>query len=200
MILGSHVQVWFLQRRFHKDILLNPVLVLSFCPDLSSKHGQLGTATRELLFLLDGSSLAHKACGGTVWAGLGVGWGSRSEVGCSTQTRVLSFSYSHRHLTPRSRASLIHKVTFGHTECETQVSYTPPESYIQMSLTNTQSLPHTPKFSLAESFSHTVSCTQGLALITSFRPSFYSLLGEGRQAGVSSSLPVPIGPVSHCPP
>nr|KAF6476871.1 von Willebrand factor A domain containing 5B2 [Rousettus aegyptiacus] len=53
-------QVWFLQRRFHKDILLNPVLVLSFCPDLSSKHGQLGTATRELLFLLDGSSLAHK--------------------------------------------------------------------------------------------------------------------------------------------
>nr|XP_028699728.1 von Willebrand factor A domain-containing protein 5B2 isoform X9 [Macaca mulatta] len=53
-------QVWFLQRRFHKDILLNPVLVLSFCPDLSSKPGHLGTATRELLFLLDGSSTAHK--------------------------------------------------------------------------------------------------------------------------------------------
>ncbi|XP_038318852.1 von Willebrand factor A domain-containing protein 5B2 isoform X2 [Canis lupus familiaris] len=53
-------QVWFLQRRFHKDILLNPVLVLSFCPDLSSKPGHLGTATRELLFLLDGSSVAHK--------------------------------------------------------------------------------------------------------------------------------------------
>ncbi|XP_036707322.1 von Willebrand factor A domain-containing protein 5B2 isoform X9 [Balaenoptera musculus] len=53
-------QVWFLQRRFHKDILLNPVLVLSFCPDLSSKPGHLGTATRELLFLLDGSSMAHK--------------------------------------------------------------------------------------------------------------------------------------------
>ncbi|XP_023116112.1 von Willebrand factor A domain-containing protein 5B2 isoform X2 [Felis catus] len=53
-------QVWFLQRRFHKDILLNPVLVLSFCPDLSSKPGNLGTATRELLFLLDGSSIAHK--------------------------------------------------------------------------------------------------------------------------------------------
>ncbi|TKC52864.1 hypothetical protein EI555_003446 [Monodon monoceros] len=58
-------QVWFLQRRFHKDILLNPVLVLSFCPDLSSKPGHLGTATRELLFLLDGSSMAHKACGST---------------------------------------------------------------------------------------------------------------------------------------
>ncbi|XP_077610588.1 von Willebrand factor A domain-containing protein 5B2 isoform X2 [Crocuta crocuta] len=53
-------QVWFLQRRFHKDILLNPVLVLSFCPDLSSTPGNLGTATRELLFLLDGSSIAHK--------------------------------------------------------------------------------------------------------------------------------------------
>nr|XP_031308184.1 von Willebrand factor A domain-containing protein 5B2 isoform X3 [Camelus dromedarius] len=53
-------QVWFLQRRFHKDILLNPVLVLSFCPDLSSKPGHLGTASRELLFLVDGSSVAHK--------------------------------------------------------------------------------------------------------------------------------------------
>nr|XP_039334631.1 von Willebrand factor A domain-containing protein 5B2 isoform X1 [Saimiri boliviensis boliviensis] len=53
-------QVWFLQRRFHKDILLNPVLALSFCPDLSSKPGHLGTATRELLFLLDASSTAHK--------------------------------------------------------------------------------------------------------------------------------------------
>ena len=50
---GSRAQVCFLQRRFHKDILLNPVLVLSFCPDLSSKPGHLGTATRELLFLLD---------------------------------------------------------------------------------------------------------------------------------------------------
>ncbi|XP_057595514.1 von Willebrand factor A domain-containing protein 5B2 isoform X3 [Hippopotamus amphibius kiboko] len=53
-------QVWFLQRRFHKDILLNPVLALSFCPDLSYKPGHLSTATRELLFLLDGSSGAHK--------------------------------------------------------------------------------------------------------------------------------------------
>ncbi|XP_045439702.1 von Willebrand factor A domain-containing protein 5B2 isoform X3 [Pipistrellus kuhlii] len=53
-------QVWFLQRRFHKDILLNPVLMLSFCPDLSSQPGHLGTATRELLFLLDGSAAAHK--------------------------------------------------------------------------------------------------------------------------------------------
>ncbi|XP_055480945.1 von Willebrand factor A domain-containing protein 5B2 isoform X2 [Psammomys obesus] len=53
-------QVWFLQRRFHKDILLNPVLVLNFCPDLSSKPGHLSAATRELLFLLDGSAAGHK--------------------------------------------------------------------------------------------------------------------------------------------
>ncbi|XP_075411985.1 von Willebrand factor A domain-containing protein 5B2 [Tenrec ecaudatus] len=53
-------QMWFLQRRFHKDILLNPVLMLSFCPDLSTTPGHLGTATRELFFLLDGSSAAHK--------------------------------------------------------------------------------------------------------------------------------------------
>ncbi|KAM8770622.1 von Willebrand factor A domain-containing protein 5B2 isoform 2-T2 [Rhynchonycteris naso] len=59
-------QVWFLQRRFHKDILLNPVLMLSFCPDLSSKPGHLGIVTRELLFLLDDSCLAHKACGDAI--------------------------------------------------------------------------------------------------------------------------------------
>lgn len=67
--------MWFLQRRFHKDILLNPVLVLSFCPDLSASPGHLGTATRELLFLLDGSSTAHKARGAP-W-----GW-PRAWVGC----------------------------------------------------------------------------------------------------------------------
>ncbi|XP_054983413.1 von Willebrand factor A domain-containing protein 5B2 isoform X3 [Sorex araneus] len=53
-------QVWFLQRRFHKDILRNPVLLLSFCPDLSARPGHLGTATRELLFLVDSSAVAHK--------------------------------------------------------------------------------------------------------------------------------------------
>nr|XP_038944213.1 von Willebrand factor A domain-containing protein 5B2 isoform X8 [Rattus norvegicus] len=53
-------QVWFLQRRFHKDILLNPVLVLNFCPDLSAKPGHLNAATRELLFLLDSSGAVHK--------------------------------------------------------------------------------------------------------------------------------------------
>ncbi|XP_043860719.1 von Willebrand factor A domain-containing protein 5B2 isoform X6 [Dromiciops gliroides] len=53
-------QVWFLQRRFHKDILLNPVLVLSFCPDLSSGALDPGSATREFLFLVDGHGATYK--------------------------------------------------------------------------------------------------------------------------------------------
>nr|XP_020861212.1 von Willebrand factor A domain-containing protein 5B2 isoform X2 [Phascolarctos cinereus] len=53
-------QVWFLQRRFHKDILLNPVLVLSFCPDLSSGSPDLGSATREFLFLVDSQGVTYK--------------------------------------------------------------------------------------------------------------------------------------------
>lgn len=95
MTLGSHVQVWFLQRRFHKDILLNPVLVLSFCPDLSSKPGHLGTATREFLFLLDGSSVAHKACGGHSvgrtrgWWGSGLRWAA-----ACAHTRSLSHTHT----------------------------------------------------------------------------------------------------------
>ena len=97
MHLGSHVQVWFLQRRFHKDILLNPVLMLSFCPDLSTKPGHLGTATRELLFLLDGSSAAHKACGGVVWAGLG--W-----VGCSSRAHTHTPSLIHSRALPDSKS------------------------------------------------------------------------------------------------
>ncbi|XP_056675877.1 von Willebrand factor A domain-containing protein 5B2 isoform X2 [Monodelphis domestica] len=53
-------QVWFLQRRFHKDILLNPVLVLSFCPDLSSGALDPGSATREFLFLVDSHGATYK--------------------------------------------------------------------------------------------------------------------------------------------
>lgn len=94
MTWGSYAQVWFLQRRFHKDILLNPVLVLSFCPDLSSKPGHLGTATRELLFLLDGSSVAHKACGGEARVGLGAG---RGAVGLRVAEGSLSKIHAHMH-------------------------------------------------------------------------------------------------------
>ncbi|XP_038601094.1 LOW QUALITY PROTEIN: von Willebrand factor A domain-containing protein 5B2 [Tachyglossus aculeatus] len=53
-------QLWFLQRRFHKDILFNPVMVLSFCPDLGSAPPDPCAATREVLFLLDRTGAAYK--------------------------------------------------------------------------------------------------------------------------------------------
>ncbi|XP_036410870.1 von Willebrand factor A domain-containing protein 5B2 [Megalops cyprinoides] len=45
----------FVRKRFHKDILCNPVLMLNFCPDLLSEPAELHRATRELLFLIDRS-------------------------------------------------------------------------------------------------------------------------------------------------
>uniref|UniRef100_A0A6I8NF36 von Willebrand factor A domain containing 5B2 n=1 Tax=Ornithorhynchus anatinus TaxID=9258 RepID=A0A6I8NF36_ORNAN len=53
-------QLWFLQRRFHKDILFNPVMALSFCPDLRSDPPDPGAATREVLFLLDRAGAMYK--------------------------------------------------------------------------------------------------------------------------------------------
>ncbi|XP_018608680.2 von Willebrand factor A domain-containing protein 5B1 isoform X2 [Scleropages formosus] len=45
----------FVRKRFHKDILCNPVLMLNLCPDLLSEPVELHHATRELFFLLDRS-------------------------------------------------------------------------------------------------------------------------------------------------
>ncbi|KAM4041441.1 von Willebrand factor A domain-containing protein 5B2 isoform 2-T5 [Anomaloglossus baeobatrachus] len=48
-------QVNFVRRRFHKDLQLNPVLMLNFCPDitaLSSLSSDLPTITREVLFIV----------------------------------------------------------------------------------------------------------------------------------------------------
>uniref|UniRef100_A0A3Q2CHJ6 von Willebrand factor A domain-containing protein 5B1-like n=1 Tax=Cyprinodon variegatus TaxID=28743 RepID=A0A3Q2CHJ6_CYPVA len=45
----------YIRRRYHKDILCSPVLMLNFCPDLLSEHLELHKATRELLFLIDRS-------------------------------------------------------------------------------------------------------------------------------------------------
>ncbi|XP_044144643.1 von Willebrand factor A domain-containing protein 5B2 isoform X2 [Bufo gargarizans] len=48
-------QVNFVRRRFHKDLHLNPVLMLNFCPDitaLSSLSSNLPTVTREVIFLV----------------------------------------------------------------------------------------------------------------------------------------------------
>ncbi|KAM4695136.1 von Willebrand factor A domain-containing protein 5B2-like isoform 2-T2 [Discoglossus pictus] len=48
-------QVSFVRRRFHKDLNLNPVLMLNFCPDLSvfsTLSSDLPTVTREIIFLV----------------------------------------------------------------------------------------------------------------------------------------------------
>ncbi|XP_056148994.1 von Willebrand factor A domain-containing protein 5B2 [Lampris incognitus] len=45
----------FLRKRYHKDILCSPVLMLNFCPDLLCEPPELHKATRELLFLIDRS-------------------------------------------------------------------------------------------------------------------------------------------------
>ncbi|XP_028831089.1 von Willebrand factor A domain-containing protein 5B1 isoform X2 [Denticeps clupeoides] len=46
----------FVRKRYHKDILCNPVLMLNFCPDLQTDPPELQRASRELLFLIDRSS------------------------------------------------------------------------------------------------------------------------------------------------
>ncbi|KAK2530920.1 Vwa5b2 [Columba livia] len=49
-------QVAFVQKRFHKDIFPNPVLMLNFCPVVEGVPGDLQNVTREVLFLIDCSS------------------------------------------------------------------------------------------------------------------------------------------------
>ncbi|XP_041126369.1 von Willebrand factor A domain-containing protein 5B1-like [Polyodon spathula] len=51
----SDKRLEFVRKRFHKDILLNPVLMLNFCPDLRGAPGDLHRVTRELVFLVDRS-------------------------------------------------------------------------------------------------------------------------------------------------
>ncbi|KAF4076611.1 hypothetical protein AMELA_G00217060 [Ameiurus melas] len=43
----------FVRKRYHKDVLNNPVLMLNFCPDLLSEPLELQQASRELLFLIN---------------------------------------------------------------------------------------------------------------------------------------------------
>uniref|UniRef100_A0A671P8A4 von Willebrand factor A domain containing 5B2 n=1 Tax=Sinocyclocheilus anshuiensis TaxID=1608454 RepID=A0A671P8A4_9TELE len=50
-------QLEFVRRRYHKDLLLNPVLMLNFCPDLLSEPTELQQASRELIFLIDNSNI-----------------------------------------------------------------------------------------------------------------------------------------------
>lgn len=49
------LQLEFLRKRYHKDILSSPVLMLNFCPDLLCEPLELQKVTRELLFLVDRS-------------------------------------------------------------------------------------------------------------------------------------------------
>lgn len=49
------LQVAFVQKRFHKDIFHNPVLMLNFCPEVEAAPGALQSVTREVLFLIDRS-------------------------------------------------------------------------------------------------------------------------------------------------
>ncbi|XP_062832919.1 von Willebrand factor A domain-containing protein 5B2 isoform X1 [Anolis carolinensis] len=55
-------QVSFVQKRFHKDIFHNPVLMLNFCPEMSSVSTDFHTVTREMLFLIDRSSSVSDLC------------------------------------------------------------------------------------------------------------------------------------------
>ncbi|XP_059357316.1 von Willebrand factor A domain-containing protein 5B2 isoform X2 [Carassius carassius] len=52
----SEKRLEFVRRRYHKDLLLNPVLMLNFSPDLLSEPTELQQASRELIFLIDNSN------------------------------------------------------------------------------------------------------------------------------------------------
>ncbi|XP_074009494.1 von Willebrand factor A domain-containing protein 5B2 [Numenius arquata] len=52
---SSERQVAFVQKRFHKDIFPNPVLMLNFCPAAEGVPRDLQSVTREILFLIDRS-------------------------------------------------------------------------------------------------------------------------------------------------
>lgn len=182
--------MWFLQRRFHKDILLNPVLVLSFCPDLSSKPGHLGTATRELLFLLDGSSVAHKACGDMVWAGLRWAGDSLSKTHTHSSLFLILTYISPRVQKPLSYV-MLHSVALNP---KPKVPDTPPESHMRTSLTHTQS-PSNFRVSLMVLLTH--SLTQSLSSASS---SFHTGSGEGRPSGVPQAcLMLPSRPFPRMP-
>uniref|UniRef100_A0ACB8FBN5 Uncharacterized protein n=1 Tax=Sphaerodactylus townsendi TaxID=933632 RepID=A0ACB8FBN5_9SAUR len=56
-------QVAFVQKRFHKDIFHNPVLMLNFCPEVGSTPTDFQTVTREILFLVDRSG---SMCGSSI--------------------------------------------------------------------------------------------------------------------------------------
>lgn len=50
-----------MRKRYHKDIMSSPVLMLNFCPDLLAEPLELQRATRELVFLIDRSGSMSEA-------------------------------------------------------------------------------------------------------------------------------------------
>nr|XP_060622716.1 von Willebrand factor A domain-containing protein 5B2 [Anolis sagrei ordinatus] len=55
-------QVSFVQKRFHKDIFHNPVLMLNFCPEMGSVSTDFHTVSREIFFLIDRSGSLNDLC------------------------------------------------------------------------------------------------------------------------------------------
>nr|XP_033814674.1 von Willebrand factor A domain-containing protein 5B2 isoform X2 [Geotrypetes seraphini] len=58
---ASDRKVAFVRKRFHKDILLNPVLMLNLCPDLNKTPTDLRSVTREIIFIIDRSDRMNGA-------------------------------------------------------------------------------------------------------------------------------------------
>ncbi|KAK1790955.1 hypothetical protein P4O66_014791 [Electrophorus voltai] len=52
----------FVRKRYHKDVLNNPVLMLNFCPDLISEPLELQQTSREVIFLIDCSGTTTQHC------------------------------------------------------------------------------------------------------------------------------------------
>lgn len=78
----STPQLEFVRKRYHKDILNSPVLMLNFCPDLFREPLELHKATRELLFLVDRSG----SMSGTNISRVKVGW-----IKATTEQEFLDF-------------------------------------------------------------------------------------------------------------
>uniref|UniRef100_A0A8V5FZL9 Uncharacterized protein n=1 Tax=Melopsittacus undulatus TaxID=13146 RepID=A0A8V5FZL9_MELUD len=93
-------QVAFVQKRFHKDIFPNPVLMLNFCPAAEGVPGNLQSITREVLFLIDCSSTMSSPDLDKVKEALLV---ALKSLPSGTLLNVASFSANVKPLFPSSR-------------------------------------------------------------------------------------------------
>ncbi|RMC02021.1 hypothetical protein DUI87_21183 [Hirundo rustica rustica] len=93
-------QVAFVQKRFHKDIFPNPVLMLNFCPVVEGVPGELQSVTREILFLIDRSDAISGPDLGKVKEALLV---ALKSLPSGTLLNLASFGADVRPLFPSSR-------------------------------------------------------------------------------------------------